>query len=87
MDKVPYIIVDNLKIPPLERSPRSGTATRDEAGPQETPFGIVDRVTLSREGLEKSRQQQDLMEDEPPALDHFSKTGTPLLTYSPKMPR
>lgn len=87
MDKIPYIIVDNLRIPPLERSPRSETATRDEAGPQETPFGIVDRVTLSREGLEKSRQQQDIMEDEPPEPDYFSRIETPLLTYSPKMLR
>lgn len=54
----PYIIVDNESAIPLD--PKGKTEPIHDAagrgGPQEPPFGIVDRVSISSEGREKARQ-------------------------------
>lgn len=90
IDDTPYIIVDNQKISPIERSARPHSATAERKGRQEQTFGIVDRVTISREAREKSRHQPGFPKTEPPALEDFSKkqpANSPLLTYSPKQLR
>lgn len=57
IDKTPYIIVDDQKIFPIHRSARPGSTHSDPSGRKEQPFGVVDRVTISREAREKFRQQ------------------------------
>ena len=90
IDKTPYIIVDNQIIKPISRSQRPDSATGDTEKKQEQTFGVVDRVTISREGREKARQQAEL-EEQQPLLENRSEQLThdsyPLLTYSPKDPR
>lgn len=86
IDDTPYIIVDNQKIQPISRSPRRESATDEPHRKQEQNFGVVDRVTISKEGLERSRQQED--EDLRPFVEGRSEQITdrrpPMLTYSPK---
>lgn len=87
IENTPYIIVDNQKIEPISRSPRPDSATDETRQKQEQNFGVVDRVTLSREGLEKSRQpvheeiEQAQIEQQPERLTYRRHS---LLTYSPK---
>ena len=87
-DDTPYIIVDNRKIPPLERSPRLKSATADRPRREEQTFGVVDRVTISREARERSMQPPSAYtEAGPPTLEGVpEKPPAPrsLLTYSPK---
>ena len=64
-DDAPYIIVDNQKIQPISRSPRPGPTAGDTARKQAQNFGVVDRVTLSREGLEKSKRFANAQERRP----------------------
>jgi hypothetical protein len=93
IDKTPYIIVDNHKIPPIERLQRPAQAAGEEATREGKPFGVVDRVTLSREGREKSLELQARAEydDEPAFLESPPKrpaiTVVDLLTYTPKRRR
>jgi hypothetical protein len=90
IDNTPYIIVDNQKISPIERAPRSDSPTADRKEPEEHTFGVVDRVTISREAREKSMQPSDHAEADPLALEARSKKPTathPQLTYSPKQRR
>jgi hypothetical protein len=90
VNETPYIIVDNRKIAPIERSQRPGSATADRPGHQEQPFGVVDRVTISREAQERSRRHQGLGDGDLPAIESPAKqqpTTGPLLTYSPKQIR
>ncbi|WP_319406403.1 hypothetical protein [uncultured Desulfosarcina sp.] len=91
IDNTPYIIVDNRKISPIERSSRPDSATAERTGREEQTFGIVDRVTISREARERARHQPAHSETGLTALENLSKrppaTNKPLLTYSPKQLR
>jgi len=91
IDNTPYIIVDNRKISPIERSARPNSATAERKGREEQTFGVVDRVTISREAREKARNQPAHSETGPAALEVLSKqpptTDNPRLTYSPKQLR
>jgi hypothetical protein len=82
----PYIIVDNRKIQPISRSPRPHSAADETRRDQEQNFGVVDRVTISREGLEKSRQQdnEDLQPLPEKQTEQITDRRLPMLTYSPK---
>ena len=86
-----YIIVDNQKIPPIERSPRPDSATGGRTRREEQPFGVVDRVTISSEAREKASQYAAHSGVDPPAIEAMSKNPPtitlPLLTYSPKQLR
>ena len=73
IDDAPYIIVYNRKITPSERLPRSDSATVDRPGCEEQDFGIVDRVTISREARERSKRPPAQAEAGPPALEDLSK--------------
>jgi hypothetical protein len=94
IDDTPYIIVDNQKIAPIERSPRVKLKAQDRTQREEQPFGIVDRVTISSEAREIARHLQAHAEASPQALtnpqairDLSPKPGTvniPLLTYPSK---
>jgi len=88
IDDTPYIIVDNRKISPIERSPRPDSGRADHPRREEQTFGVVDRVTISREAREKARLQPARTGAEPPALEALAKqppiNNSPLLTYSPK---
>jgi hypothetical protein len=83
----PYIIVDNQIISPIERSPRSDGATAERKGHEEETFGVVDRVTISREAREKAGWHEAHAEPEPPLTEDLSNilpvATTHLLTYSP----
>ena len=87
-DVTPTIIVDNQRISPVGWSPRTGSATDEPKGREEQTFGVVDRVTISREAREKARLQPAHTEAEPPALEELAKqppiNNSPMLTYSPK---
>lgn len=87
IDNTPYIIVDNRKISPIERSPQSNSATAGRHPREEQTFGVIDRVTISGEARERSMQQHARAEAVPADLyDPTGKasTSTRLLTYSPK---
>ena len=86
-DDTPYIIVDNRKISPIERSVRPNSATAERQGREAHTFGVVDRVTLSKEARERSMQPPAYTEAAPPALEDLPKKPPALrsrLTYSPK---
>lgn len=57
IDDRPYIIVDNRKIAPIQPAPRAARPAGDRKKPDEHPFGVVDRVTISNEARERFRQQ------------------------------
>lgn len=90
IDNTPYIIVDNRKITPIERPAQSNSATAGRHPREEQTFGVIDRVTISSEALERSRQRH-AQADAVPAdfYDPADKasTTTHMLTYSPKRPR
>lgn len=93
IDDTPYIIVDNQKIAPIERSPRVKLKAQGRTQREVHPFGVVDRVTISSEAREKTRHYQTHAEASPQALttpqaikDLSPKPRTvniPLLTYPP----
>jgi hypothetical protein len=86
-DDTPYIIVDNRIISPIERSVRPNSATAERKGREEETFGVVDRVTISREARERSMQPPVHTEAGTPALEDLPKKPPvvhSLLTYSPK---
>ena len=88
IDNTPYIIVDNRKISPIQQSPRPDSATADRPRREEETFGVVDRVTISREAREKAKYRTAHPEADPPAIEDLSKqppTNRPLLTYSPQL--
>lgn len=87
IDDTPYIIVDNQKIAPIAWTPRAASAADDKPGHEERPFGIVDRVTISKEAREKSRwhQAQADMTFPVPAAPPAPQQPAPIrLTYAPK---
>lgn len=89
IDETPYIIVDNRKISPIERSPQSTSATVDRPTREEQTFGIVDRVTISNEARVRSQRQQAPIDSVPEALEARHQKlpiTSPLLTYAPKRP-
>ena len=86
IDNTPYIIVDNQRIQPISRTPRPNPAGGGTQDPQDQNFGVVDRVTISREGREKARQQ---IKAEVPQLpvthpQRLTQRSHFQLTYSPK---
>jgi hypothetical protein len=54
-DTIPYIIVDNLRIAPLERDIGTRSSNYLNEGDSDLPFGVVDRVTISSEARRRSR--------------------------------
>jgi len=88
VDVTPYIIVDNQRISPVGWSPRAGSAADEPKGREEQTFGVVDRVTISREAREKSRHQEAHAGTDLPTADDLSNklpvATRPLLAYSPK---
>ncbi len=87
IDDTPYIIVDNQRLSPIERSSRSNRETVDRAGGEELTFGVVDRVTISSAAREKARQLQFQSDAAPPALENLAlrqPPTRPLLSYFPK---
>ena len=77
INDTPYIIVDNQKIPPIGRSPGPDSATQDRTTQEEQSFGVVDRVTISREAREKARHDQAHAEADPAVCDNLSITLRP----------
>jgi hypothetical protein len=59
MDDTPYIVVDNQIIPPIERLSPASSAGDDPPEQKEQPFGVIDRVTISKEARERYRQHVD----------------------------
>ena len=87
IDNTPYIIVDNQKISPIERSPQTNSATADRHLREDQTFGVIDRVTISSEARERSRQQHattDAVSADIYDAAGKTSTSTHLLTYSPK---
>lgn len=94
IDDTPYIIVDDLKIAPIGRSPQLNSEAENRARWEERPFGVVDRVTISSEARVKARYHQAHAEAEPWALANpqalndqpkqLQTVNIPLLTYPPK---
>lgn len=87
IDRTPFIIVDNQKIMPLERTADGSSQGRPRHRSDARPFGVVDRVTISAEAREKLRLRQassDLSTAEAPKLAGDPATAAyPRLTYSP----
>jgi hypothetical protein len=87
IEKIPYIIVDNRKILPIKRMAHTHPANGDRRGRREQPFGVVDRVTLSAEGREKSRNQTThphiASASAQVPLKKRQPAAAALLTYSP----
>ncbi|MEE4112860.1 MAG: hypothetical protein V2I40_08605 [Desulfobacteraceae bacterium] len=84
IDDIPYIIVDNRKILPIERSEQPGSASVGRHQREAHAFGVVDRVTISWAGREKARQQTAHAASDPSALGERPRQpppARPLLTY------
>jgi len=82
----PYIIVDNQKIAPIERLQGSDAVTEDRSEREAQPFGVVDRVTISREARERAKLPPDPSERTaraPNRLQEKPPAASPQLTYSP----
>lgn len=58
IEDTPYIIVDNQKLHPVNRAPKIEPASSSQPDREEPPFGVVDRVTISKEALERYRLYQ-----------------------------
>ena len=54
-DTIPYIIVDTLKIAPLQRDIGIRSSNHFNDGESDPPFGVVDRVTISSVARRRSR--------------------------------
>ncbi len=76
-DDTPYIIVDNRKISPIERPVRPNSATAERKGREAHAFGVVDRVTLSKEARERSMQPLAHTGAAPPTLEDLPKKLPP----------
>ena len=89
MADIPYIIVDNRRIPPVEPPQRSSRSADEREANAEDSFGIVDRVTLSKEGIRRSREEMADADVSPvdERLSVSRGTSPPMLTYSPKLLR
>ena len=86
IDDTPYIIVDNQIIPPLERLTPSSSAGDDPPARDERPFGVIDRVTISKEARERYRQQDDPTNADSVAFEDRKQLQPPSpspLTYPP----
>jgi len=57
-DEPPFIIVDGLKIAPILRIPERVVKPWESTEIAAPPFGIVDRVSISRAARKKYRQSQ-----------------------------
>jgi hypothetical protein len=66
-DELPTIIVDNRKLTPVSRIARAAPSFRNRSDEQSAPFGVVDRVTLSKAAREKCRESQFVVDDDLPA--------------------
>jgi hypothetical protein len=88
IDKTPYIIVDNHKIAPIRRASKMNPAPAERPNREDRPFGVVDRVTISRQAMEKYRQLQAQVDAEPSVCTYLSRklrsATIPLLTDSSK---
>jgi hypothetical protein len=86
IEKMPYIIIDNRKLAPINRLQSTQPAADGEPERRETPFGVIDRVTLSAEAREKSRQYQARRASAPMAAqepsDQLAPAPSALLTYA-----
>ena len=88
VDVTPYIVVDNQRISPVGCSPPPNSATTERKGYKDKTFGVVDWVTISSEGREKSKWHEAQMVSDssaPEDLPNQSPVATsPLLAYLPK---
>ncbi|MFO7716422.1 hypothetical protein [Desulfosarcina sp.] len=86
VDVTPYIIVDNKIIAPIGWSTGSISEIEKQKESQAQDFGIVDRVTISKEARDKSSLYQAQAEDNSPITERLpNKPAVPtrtLLTYS-----
>ena len=57
-DNTPYIVVDNRKIAPIRRITHKDPLAHGRQSADERPFGVVDRVTISKAAREKLRQME-----------------------------
>ena len=55
-DEPPFIIVDGRKIAPILRLSGRTEAPLEQAAQTNPPFGVVDRVTISRAARQRYRQ-------------------------------
>jgi hypothetical protein len=78
IDTTPYIVVDNQKILPIGRTPQTGSSTSHPESRERQDFGVVDRVTISRQAREKCQQAQ---------FDTAPPPDPAMLTYAPEKPR
>jgi hypothetical protein len=53
---IPYIIVDDRKLYPIDRPPGLGHEKTNIKMHKDCPFGIIDRVTISRKARELSKR-------------------------------
>jgi hypothetical protein len=85
---IPYIIVDNQRLAPIQPVSRPDSAGAGRQHRSDLPFGIVDRVTISREALKKNLQDLASFAAEPSVSMPYSPKATidklPLLADSPK---
>lgn len=57
-DEPPTIIVDDRKLTPISRIARGKSASGKRSDETSVPFGVVDRVTISKAAREKYRESQ-----------------------------
>ena len=79
-DEPPTIIVDNRKLAPISRIARGSPASRNRSDERSAPFGVVDRVTISKAAKEKFRELQS-DPDEGSAKPQLSYPEQKAITY------
>jgi hypothetical protein len=66
-DEPPIIIVDNRKLTPISRITRGAAFSGKRSDETSVPFGVVDRVTISKAAREKYRESQSVVAEGLPA--------------------
>jgi hypothetical protein len=59
IEDTPYLIVDNLRISPIRRINRIQPVSNERTVTSKDTMGIVDRVTLSKEGRQLAAQMSE----------------------------
>ena len=74
IDDPPYIIVDNQRLDPIFRSAEIEPPSSKPPDQGEAPFGVVERVTISKAALERYRQYQSAATANPQNMQDSSKS-------------
>jgi hypothetical protein len=79
-DKTPIIIVDNRELTPISRIARGKPASEKRSDEKNAPFGVVDRVTISKAARDKYQAVQAAAAEDSPN-PRLSRPEQKTITY------